>query len=79
MKGRFWTVIFVLVIPYIAIVALFPWYNRAEPFVFGIPFVYFWIFSWFFLTSLCMYIGWRIDPVSIRARAYKKAQQQGGK
>ena len=27
MKGRFWTVILVLVIPYIAIVALFPWYN----------------------------------------------------
>jgi hypothetical protein len=64
MKSRFWAVFFVLVVPYLAIVAAFPLYNRAEPFILGFPFIYFWLFSWFFLTSLSMYIGWLLDPVN---------------
>ena len=79
MKSRFWTVILIIVIPYIAIVGLFPWYNRAEPFIFGVPFVYFWIFSWFFLTSLCMYIGWRIDRCPFAPGHIKKRSSKGGK
>ncbi len=64
MKSRFWAVFFVLVVPYLAIVAAFPLYNRAEPFILGFPFIYFWLFSWFILTSLSMYIGWLLDPVN---------------
>jgi hypothetical protein len=64
MKSRLWTVLFVLVIPYLAIVAAFPFYNRAEPFILGFPFVYFWIFAWIPLTSLSMYIGFRLDPAN---------------
>lgn len=64
MRSRFWTVVFVLVIPYLAIVGAFPLYNRAQPFILGFPFIYFWIFSWFFLTSLCMYIGYLLDPAN---------------
>lgn len=62
MKSRFWVFIFNLFIPYLAIVVAFPFYNRAEPFVLGFPFIYFWLFSWIPLTSLCMYIGYKIDP-----------------
>lgn len=68
MKKRFWTIFFVLIIPYTAIVAAFPFYNRVEPFVFGFPFLYFWLFSWFILTSICMYIGWLLDPLAARNR-----------
>lgn len=64
MKTKIWTVLFVLVIPYAAIVLALPFYNRATPFVFSFPFIYFWIFSWFILTSVSMYIGWRLDPVN---------------
>jgi hypothetical protein len=28
----------------------------------GFSFNYFWIFAWLFLTSLCLFIGYRIDP-----------------
>lgn len=49
-------------IPYMAIVGAFPFYNRAEPFILGFPFIYFWLFSWIPLTSLFMYIAFRLDP-----------------
>jgi hypothetical protein len=64
MKTRIWTILFGLVIPYLAIVGAFPFYNRAEPFILGFPFIYFWVFSWIPLTSLSMYIGFRLDPLN---------------
>lgn len=62
MKSRFWAWVFVLVIPVLAVVGAFPFYNRAEPFILGFPFIYFWIFSWVLLTPLCMFIGYKLDP-----------------
>jgi hypothetical protein len=64
MKSRFWIFVIVLVIPYAAIVGAFPFYNRAEPFILGFPFLYFWLFSWIPLTSLCMFIAFRMDPLN---------------
>ncbi len=57
-----WRVIIGLIVPFFAVVGLFPWYNRTYPLVAGIPFVYFWIFLWFPLTTLCLYLAWRMDP-----------------
>ena len=74
MKSRFWTVIFVLVIPYAAIILAFPLYNRVEPYILGFPFFYFWIFSWFVLTSVSMFIGWKLDPLSA-ANRQKRASE----
>lgn len=51
-----------IVFPFFAIVGLFPWYNRVYPMVLGFPFLYFWIFLWFPLTTVCLYIAWRGDP-----------------
>jgi hypothetical protein len=62
MKSRIPTVIIAFFIPMAAIILAFPFYNRIEPFVLGFSFNYFWIFSWLFLTSLCLYIGFRLDP-----------------
>lgn len=62
MKKRTPTFIIAFCLPMIAILVLFPMYNRIEPFVFGFSFNYFWIFAWLFLTSLCLYAGYRLDP-----------------
>ncbi len=62
MKSRIPTIIIAFIIPMSAIFLAFPIYNRIEPFVFGLSFNYFWIFSWLFLTALCIFIGFRLDP-----------------
>lgn len=62
MKSRMPAILVGLCIPQAAILLAFPIYNRIEPFVFGFSFNYFWIFAWLFLTSLCLYIAFRIDP-----------------
>jgi len=62
MKSRIPTLIIAFFIPMAAIILAFPFYNRIEPFVFGLSFNYFWIFSWLFLTALCLYIGFKLDP-----------------
>lgn len=62
MKSRIPTILIAFFVPMAAILLAFPFYNRIEPFVFGLSFNYFWIFSWLFLTALCLYIGFRLDP-----------------
>lgn len=44
-----------LIIPYLGVLGLMPWTTSvAEP-VAGIPFIYFWMFCWFIITSGCLY------------------------
>ena len=62
MKSRVPTFIIGFCIPMAAILLCFPIYNRIEPFVFGLSFNYFWIFSWLFLTSFCLFIAYKLDP-----------------
>lgn len=62
MKSRVPTFIVGFCIPMTAILIAFPFYNRIEPFIFGLSFNYFWIFSWLFLTSLCLLIAFKMDP-----------------
>lgn len=64
MKNRVLTIIIGLVVPFCAVTVCFPLYNRIEPFVLGFSFNYFWIFAWLFLTSLCLYIAFKIDPLN---------------
>jgi hypothetical protein len=45
-------------IPYIAIIGLLPYVASVDRFIFGVPFIYMWIFSWFILTSACLYTVW---------------------
>jgi len=64
MKSRVPTILIGVVVPMVAILLLFPVWNRVEPFVLGFPFNYFWLFSWLFLTSLCLYVGFKLDPLN---------------
>ncbi|MED0892700.1 DUF3311 domain-containing protein [Aneurinibacillus migulanus] len=47
-----------LVVPFVAIIGLFPITSRIEVSVLGFPFLYFWMFLWFGLTSVCLWISW---------------------
>ena len=62
MMKRFPTIFFGLILPVFAVWGLLPLYNRITPFIFGFSFGYFWIFLWIFLTSLCLYIAFKLDP-----------------
>lgn len=45
-------------IPYVAVVAMLPWVNTVDTNVFGVPFIYFWMFMWMILTSACLLTCW---------------------
>lgn len=62
MKSKTLSIMIGFVTPMVAIVLLFPFWNKVEPFILGFPFNYFWIFSWLFLTAACLAIAFRIDP-----------------
>ena len=62
MKSKTLSILIGFVTPMVAIVLLFPFWNKVEPFILGFPFNYFWIFSWLFLTAGCLAIAFRIDP-----------------
>ncbi len=78
MKTRWLTFIIGFIVPLCAVTVCFPIYNRIEPFVLGFSFNYFWIFLWLFLTSLCLFIGFKIDPLTredVREMGEKKLEE----
>lgn len=74
MKSRVPTILIAFCLPMAAIILAFPFYNRIEPFVLGLSFNYFWIFSWLFLTALCLLIGFRLDPYNHPKVAERSAE-----
>jgi hypothetical protein len=36
-------------------------WDRIEPMLFGIPFNLFWLISWIMLSSLCMWVAYRLE------------------
>ncbi|MBB5147991.1 MULTISPECIES: DUF3311 domain-containing protein [Ureibacillus] len=51
-----------LIIPFIGMIVCLPMVNRIEPYVFGLPFLLFWIVFWMILSSVIMAIIYRFDP-----------------
>ncbi|MDM5332015.1 DUF3311 domain-containing protein [Ureibacillus composti] len=51
-----------LIIPFIGMILCLPLANRIEPYVFGLPFLLFWIVLWMILSSLIMTIIYKFDP-----------------
>lgn len=47
-----------LVIPFVAVVGGVAFLGRSEIMVAGMPIVYFWVFLWFVLTSVCLAASW---------------------
>ena len=48
-------------IPFIAICFCVPLWDRICPTVFGLPFNFFWLISWLFLTPACLWAAFRLD------------------
>lgn len=68
MKSRWPTFFIVFVVPFIYLVGCFKFYNKAEPFILGFPFILAWVFIGFGFFSLCIFLGWMIDPATERNR-----------
>ena len=47
-----------LVIPFVAVVGGVAVLGRSELSVAGMPIVYFWMFLWFVLTTVCLAASW---------------------
>jgi Protein of unknown function (DUF3311) len=56
-------------LPFIGILVLMPFVNTVKPYVFGLPFVFFWVVIWVLLTSIILWIVYRIDPVNKESEA----------
>ncbi|WP_066072502.1 DUF3311 domain-containing protein [Neobacillus soli] len=53
-----------LIIPFIGMGALLPLANRIEPYVLGLPFLLFWIVLWMILSSVVLFIVYKLDPAN---------------
>jgi len=53
-----------LIIPFIGMCVLLPAANRIEPYILGVPFLLFWIVLWMILSSVILYIVYKIDPAN---------------
>jgi len=51
-------------LPFIGMLVLMPFVNTVKPYVFGLPFVFFWTVMWVVITSIILWIVYRIDPVN---------------
>ncbi|WP_434011181.1 DUF3311 domain-containing protein [Peribacillus simplex] len=49
-----------VIIPFLAIIGIIPFIAKLDFSVLGIPILYFWVFMWFPLTTLCLCISWHI-------------------
>jgi hypothetical protein len=48
-------------VPPLALLAGLRFANRVEPYVFGLPFLLFWIVAWVVATSATMWLIWVLD------------------
>jgi hypothetical protein len=58
--GRF----ILALLPFVGMLVLIPWANRTDPFVFGLPFLLFWVVIWVVFTSACMTVVYFTDPAN---------------
>jgi hypothetical protein len=48
-------------IPWIAYVVISPFFNKPKPLIAGMPPLMFWDTIWMALTSLCLFIAFKIE------------------
>jgi hypothetical protein len=51
-------------LPFIGILGCISFVNKVTPYVFGMPFILFWIVMWVILTSAIMAIVYKLDPAN---------------
>ncbi|WP_030265681.1 DUF3311 domain-containing protein [Streptomyces violens] len=53
-------------LPVLAILVVMPLLADTDVYILGIPLLWAWMFAWFPLTSLCLWVAWRIDEPRYR-------------
>jgi Protein of unknown function (DUF3311) len=48
-------------IPFIGMCFSVPIWDRIDPMILGMPFSMFWLISWTLLTSVCMWVAYRLE------------------
>lgn len=48
-------------VPFIAICFSVSLWDRIHPIILGLPFNFFWLILWLFLTPLCLWAAYRIE------------------
>jgi predicted ABC-type exoprotein transport system permease subunit len=62
MNARIWkSLIIGLGLPIVGVLVIMPLLADSTIHVFGVPLLLMWIFVMFPLTSLCLWLAWRID------------------
>ncbi|MFJ7407660.1 MULTISPECIES: DUF3311 domain-containing protein [unclassified Lysinibacillus] len=54
----FFNVFIGLVLPVVSVIAGLIYFRYSEHFILGFPILYFWMFLWFILTSICISCSW---------------------
>lgn len=47
-----------LIVPFIGIVVLLPWVNGVKWAPLNLPFLYWWMFLWFIISTVCLLVCW---------------------
>ncbi|GHH99060.1 DUF3311 domain-containing protein [Neobacillus kokaensis] len=55
---------FLALIPVIALLGGPFWANSMTPYILGMPLFFFWNFSWLILTSLVVFLIYKLDPIN---------------
>jgi hypothetical protein len=66
------------VIPPTALLGGIPFANRVEPYLFGLPFLLFWIVLWVLLTGPIMGLVYMLDEAAARRAATDPEYTDGG-
>lgn len=67
-RPSLWAIV-VALIPFCAMCFSVSAWDRVYPMVLGLPFNFFWLLSWIVLTSVCMWIVYRIESARISRAA----------
>ena len=51
-------------LPFIGMLGFLPLVNKVEPYILGLPFVFFWVIVWVILTSVILAIVYKLDPAN---------------
>ena len=48
-------------VPFIAVCFSISLWDRVHPIILGLPFNFFWLILWLFLTPICLWAAYRIE------------------
>jgi hypothetical protein len=60
-KRPSWGALLVALVPFGAMCFSVPLWDRLDPMVMGMPFNMFWLLAWIVLTSVCLWVAYRIE------------------